>query len=620
MGAALDRNERDRLESLRSYQILDTEPEREFDIVAALAARACGMAMGFIGFVDAERVWFKARHGAPLPLLKREGSASDKVVTSARPLLIEDVATDPTRGARLLAAGARSYAGVPLIGRDGLPVGVLCVADTRPRSLSKAEVDVLEVLAETIMTQLELRRCDVLLGRIPAPRAATADAAPRELRRALDDRELVPYFQPLVDLHTGQDVGFEALLRWHHPTRGVLSPAAFLTQIETSRLVLPVGRHVLHESLRLLADLRALHVGRSLQMAVNVSTVQLDEPAFAGLVLDELEAHLVPPPMLSLEITETAALIDSAVALSNLHALRDAGVHLALDDYGTGLSSVMRLLALPVSELKIDMSLTRWIVHDHRSLGVARNTIAMASDLGLGVVAEGVETSAQREVLVQLGCRLGQGHLFGHAMPREQVVERVTARERCDSEVSTLLAAASSVPARRGRHLATVYGARDPLPELGGRVLADGLRRGAAAFLVADGRTLAALGEAAADAGVDVQQARRRGSWAELPVEAFEERYVPAGRFEREQFLADMAALLGTFLADHAEVLIYGGGATHLWRLGLVAEAIALEDLCNDLAARTNVTILCTYPEGLLDEVGTEQQRQRLLDQHALYP
>jgi EAL domain-containing protein (putative c-di-GMP-specific phosphodiesterase class I) len=157
-------------------------------------------------------------------------------------------------------------------------------------------------------------------------------------------------------------------------------------------------------------------------VAVNLSLAQLAQAGIARTVCTELDAHGVPAQMLTLELTETVALHDDLTAARELQALRDAGVQLSIDDYGTGYSSLMRILDLPITELKLDRELTRRLPYDRRAMSVARSTIGMAQDLELQVVAEGVETADQRNALVALGCEAAQGYLFSRPLPRDDLI------------------------------------------------------------------------------------------------------------------------------------------------------------------------------------------------------
>lgn len=243
-----------------------------------------------------------------------------------------------------------------------------------------------------------------------------------ELHRALERDELELHYQPIVDLHTETLVGMEALVRWQHPTRGLLSPCEFIPLAEDSGFIAPLGAWVLNEACCQLAAWTALRAngdsdeGR-LNIAVNVSALQLAEPGFARLVGEALDASGIRADRLWLEITESALMRDPDEAVLVLQALRDLGVHWEIDDFGTGYSSLSYLQRFPVETLKIDRSFVDGL--DHRAEGVAivRAIIGLGESLGLSVIAEGVERTAEAVKLQSLGCNLAQGYLYGRPLP-----------------------------------------------------------------------------------------------------------------------------------------------------------------------------------------------------------
>ena len=415
-------HEHDRLESLRSYDLLDTAPEAAYDDLTHLAAQLCKAPVALITLVDVDRQWFKSAYGIAAAETPREYSFCSDVVADEQMLVVSDATEEPRYRDNPLVTGPpgiRAYAGVPLVGRDGLPVGALCVIDRRPRHFSARQLDGLHLLAGQVVTQMELRRVDRAAGL--AGGALLGEATdPVRLRLALDRGELRPHFQPMVELATGLTCGFESLLRWHHPAHGVLLPGLFLPAVESSSLVLPVGRHVLDRSLAALAELRSdPALPGSLGVAVNVSALQLQQPGLAESVLTCLERHAVPPTLLTLEITETASLLDTVAARRELEALREAGVLLALDDYGVGWSGLGRLLELPLTTLKLDRSLVAGLPGDPRCSAVATSTLDLAAGIGLEVVCEGIETEEQRTSLLAMGAVYGQGWLFARPMAPE---------------------------------------------------------------------------------------------------------------------------------------------------------------------------------------------------------
>lgn len=312
--------------------------------------------------------------------------------------------------------GIRAYAGVPLVGRDGLPLGTLCVFDVRPRTFTDRQLATLADLARMVMLVLEQRRRD---GTDGLRAAGVLDEArdPVRLRQALDTGELVPWFQPLVDIRTGRPHGLESLLRWQHPTLGALPPSAFLPAVEAGALVVPVGRAVVGASAAQYAALARRGICLPGGVAVNVASGQLARPGLAADVLAALTRHGVPATQLAVEITESTSLPDPDLARAELDELVMAGVRVVIDDYGLGWSNLLRVLELPVSTLKLDGSIAGAADSDARAALMVRSTVALAMSLGLDVVAEGVETPAARELLAEAGCSWAQGWLFSAAVP-----------------------------------------------------------------------------------------------------------------------------------------------------------------------------------------------------------
>lgn len=423
MRVRLHAQEADRLESVASYGLLDSPPRDTYERFARAAAQACAAPMALVSLVDSDRQFYLARHGVTDLGGARDTSICSDVVAAEAPVVVEDVAADPRYADEafvLSGVAFRAYAGVPLFGGDGLPLGSLCVIDDRPRPFSAAHVEQLSALADQLAELLELERLTRRVSRHSSP-GPLPDT--RRLRRALDDGELVPHYQPVVSLRTGEVTGFEALIRWEHPELGLLSPATFLPAIEMSGLMRPVGRRVLQTALSTLAGLRHAEpegTGRALVMSVNVSGEQLRAPGLASFVLDALCRLGLPESALVLEITESGVLGDYDVAAAELGRLREHGVGIALDDYGTGWSGLDRLLQLPFSSLKLDHTLTARLGGDTRVVPVIGSTLDLAARLGITVV-EGVESAEQAATLRALGCDLAQGWLFGRPTGADQL-------------------------------------------------------------------------------------------------------------------------------------------------------------------------------------------------------
>ena len=414
----LHRAEHDRLDSLASYDIVAAGPEPGLDAVTALLAELCDVPLAAVTVLDADQQWFTSVHGAHLVTLPRAGSFCAEVVADGQALVVPDTLSDPRWGGlpSVVGMGIRAYAGVPLVGRDGLPLGTLCVFDLRPRDFTDRQLSALTDLARMAMLVLEQRRRD---GTDGLRAAGVLDEArdPLRLRQALDTGELVPWFQPLVDVCSGRPHGVEALLRWQHPDLGTLPPSAFLAAVEAGALVVPVGRAVLDGSLAQYAALRHQGIALPGGVAVNVASGQLARPGLAADVLAALARHGVPGPALAVEITEATSLPDTDLARAELDQLVLAGVRVVIDDYGLGWSNLSRVLELPATTLKLDRSIAGAVDSDPSAVLMVRSTAALATSLGMDVVAEGVETTAQRQLLADAGCSWAQGWLFSAAVP-----------------------------------------------------------------------------------------------------------------------------------------------------------------------------------------------------------
>jgi EAL domain-containing protein (putative c-di-GMP-specific phosphodiesterase class I) len=238
-----------------------------------------------------------------------------------------------------------------------------------------------------------------------------------ELRGAVADGQLELHLQPLVTLADGALRGFEALVRWRHPERGLVPPLEFIPVAEETNLILPVGRWVLQEACRRLAELQALSA-EPLGMSVNLSPRQLTSD-LPGEVAAAVHAAGVRAEDLTLEITETL-LVEDGGAVGVLEQLRALGVRIALDDFGTGWSSLAALRRYPVDVLKLDRSLIGSIDRDESAAAVTQAVITMAHALGHVVVAEGIELPEQAAALRALGCALGQGYLFSRPVPADE--------------------------------------------------------------------------------------------------------------------------------------------------------------------------------------------------------
>jgi diguanylate cyclase (GGDEF)-like protein len=251
----------------------------------------------------------------------------------------------------------------------------------------------------------------------------------QDLRRALDHGELVVFYQPKFKAPCGPPTGAEALVRWNHPTRGLVPPNDFIPIAEKTGLIIPLGDWVLDEACR---QMSAWHEAghRQWTIAVNLSPVQFGHPQLIQVVKAALERHSLDPRCLTLEITESTAMRDadaSAIILQQLHAM---GVRIAIDDFGTGYSSLLYLKKLPATELKIDRGFITSLENDADDRAIVSAIVALGQILDLQIVAEGVETESQQTFLTQLGCDTLQGFLLGRPVPASEFLEALAESER----------------------------------------------------------------------------------------------------------------------------------------------------------------------------------------------
>jgi diguanylate cyclase (GGDEF)-like protein/PAS domain S-box-containing protein len=237
-----------------------------------------------------------------------------------------------------------------------------------------------------------------------------------ELRIAIEHDQFELYYQIQVN-EFGRPLGAEALIRWSHPERGFVSPAQFIPLAEETGLILPIGRWVLETACAQLAAWQKNELTRTLTLSVNVSAKQFHEADFVDQVKNAVQEEAINPALLKLEPTESILLEDIGDAVATMNALKDIGVQFALDDFGTGFSSLQYLKILPLNQLKIDQSFVRDMVSGANDQAIVCTIIAMAKSLNLEVIAEGVETEAQRQLLQRAGCNHFQGYLFGKPLP-----------------------------------------------------------------------------------------------------------------------------------------------------------------------------------------------------------
>ncbi|MGY2002808.1 EAL domain-containing protein [Blastococcus sp. SYSU DS1024] len=330
--------------------------------------------------------------------------------------------------ARALAERLRDLLLAPFTVTDvRLHVGVSIGVTTTPAPA--ATVEELLQCADVAMYSAKRAREGVHVY-VPDPVTGTAGSdrlrTMEELRTALDGDEICVFLQPQVDLRDGRIVGAEALVRWNHPTRGLLSPAHLLPAAEQAGLLRPLTDRVLELAL---AATARWWPGREVPVSVNLSAANVTDLDLAGKVAAALHRHGLPARALTLELVEDTLMADPERGRTVLADLRASGVRTSIDDYGTGYSSLAYLRHLPADELKLDRSLTADVDRDPRAAAIVQSTVALAHALGLSLVAEGVETLATSATLARLGCDVAQGYALARPMPVEDFLEWLAASD-----------------------------------------------------------------------------------------------------------------------------------------------------------------------------------------------
>ena len=247
-----------------------------------------------------------------------------------------------------------------------------------------------------------------------------------ELGAAIAHRELELHYQPIVELATGRIVGAEALVRWDHPHRGLLLPADFITVAEDSGHIIELGHWVVRAALRQLGDW-SLRLPESLfQLHVNLSPVELRWPGAGEFIRDVLVENEVEPSRLALEISETGLMLGDVAGLETLLTLKELGVGIEIDDFGTGYSSISYLRRLPIDTVKLDQSLIRDVASDEQQVTFVGAILRLIESVGLRAIVEGIETDAQVQKVVELGCVYGQGHHFSEPVTADHLTRLLT--------------------------------------------------------------------------------------------------------------------------------------------------------------------------------------------------
>jgi diguanylate cyclase len=261
---------------------------------------------------------------------------------------------------------------------------------------------------------------------------------PDDLARALELGEIQPYFQPVVDLRSARVIGVEALVRWVHPERGVLPPSDFLDAAESAGLMRTLTERVIELSIQAAGDWWLSGLGLQLSVNLSPSTFTAPDAKLDRYVSAALAASGLPGDALIFEVTEPAVMTDPEIARANLDPLRRLGATISLDDFGTGLSSLKLLMGLPVDELKVDRSFILDLTESSDDKTIVRSTIYVAHQMGLQVVAEGVENRETWRQLRIMGCERAQGYLIAEALPAREVPAWLAAWNQRARELSSM--------------------------------------------------------------------------------------------------------------------------------------------------------------------------------------
>lgn len=421
-----------RLAALYSAGILDTDPEPAYDAISRLAAEHFGADTAVLGFADETRYWVKSHWGEAVRERPREKSLFEMVLKRGEMVEVADLAAIADYEGPFLPGKTHRFtfaAAAPLRIADGRIVGTLAIFKIGPRSpLTAAEIQTMENLAEMASGQVELRRLRKAMTRQQIKRTRPAEENrggwPRanDLRRALERREFVLYYQPEVDLATRRIAGLEALIRWRHPERGLVPPMDFIPAAEETGMILPIGDWGLAEACRQIQAWKEEDPRHaSLRVCVNLSARQFLREGLADHVEALLEQSGTSSRQLGLEMTESSLIPNMSTALEVLGGLHTLGISLSMDDFGTGYSSLSHLHSFPFDVLKIDRSFIGRMEDNDQALQIVRTIVELARVLGMDVVAEGIERREQYQLLRQMGCRYGQGFLFAKPLPAEDV-------------------------------------------------------------------------------------------------------------------------------------------------------------------------------------------------------
>jgi EAL domain-containing protein (putative c-di-GMP-specific phosphodiesterase class I) len=443
-----------------------------------------------------------------------------------------------------------------------------------------------------------------------------------ELRRALDEDQIVIHLQPQVHLSTQQTRGFEALMRWQHPTLGLLAPDRFLPLALETGLAVELGTQVVHRACKYIVDIQhGWPAGEPLPwLAVNLSAVELVDPALVHMVAHALDQTALEPDLLWIELTETAFVHDLEAATRTVEVLRSLGAHLAIDDFGTGWSSLSHLRHLPVEALKIDRSFVAGLGQATDDTKIVSAVVALAHSLGIATIAEGVEHDQQRLDLLALGCDLGQGYLWSRAVPADDLVQTPGVRRPAHRPV---LASTSMVPPLRPvttaspHHHVEFWDSDEFLAGSVAEYLLPCLDAGGAAFVIATDVHERQIEAALTAAGCNVGAVRRDGRFLAMDTDAAIASLVVDGRLDRDWFERHLGTLVASLGASDRPVRVYCEAVSSMWAIDQVEPAIELERAWNELASKVDFRLLCGYPTSVFAQGKDLVDFEQMCAQHS---
>ena len=434
-----------RLNRSVGHYLVDGASAARLRTTLALAARTLGFPIAMVNILDSEIQHTLCCVGAARPpSMPRRETLCDVVVRSGGPIAVDDAILHPEFAElpAVVAGDVGSYIGVPLTGRESLVIGSMCVFDSRSRPVTPGQVAALVEFGKIVDDQLDLiRRLNHNRGH---GQRRTSDLA-----NAIASGEIVPWYQPVINLASGHTIGYESLARWEHPSGLVETPGNFVPLAEDSELIIDLDIAVLRRALQDLGHWQM--IDPTARVSVNMSGRHFDHDGWVAQLHAAAQEADVATESVYLELTETAQLSRNSNSDAQIAQLRKDGFGLLLDDFGTGWSSLEYLLRLHVHGVKIDQVVSSTIgtpIGD----ALVRAVAGLARELGLTTTIEGIETQVQADRARELGCDYGQGYLWSAAVPGAVIEERLR------------LAAGRSVKGTLATTLRPTVRAAPPLP------------------------------------------------------------------------------------------------------------------------------------------------------------